>query len=155
MLPQISLLGLIIATFTSLLLYTIFNLYVRPSIKLLHYKRQGIPTKFHPGLTFMPQSIKDLHNTGEFFHGYQQLVRSKPDTKAVAENFMSKVRLTLFDPDMIRDFLKRYDVFHKETSFIGLCKELALSFAEGAYWKSKRKLFSEAFNFEFLKHKIS
>ena len=157
MLPEFSLIQIVITLCSFLLTCMTFKLYIKPYYRLLYYKRQGLPTFFNWKLVPVIYWWKDVREKGDFFHRYRHLFKSESETKAWAENFLSQVVVKIIDPDMIKDFLQKYDTYHKDRSFTGLFYDLGQGSVvqmEGVEWKKRRKILSTAFNFEYLKNTI-
>ena len=144
MLFDISFLSLIGATLTFALMS---GLYFRPFVQLLYYKRQEVVTKFYSKLTFMFTCQGDLYKKGDFYYDYKGLMKADPPETAVAENFFDKTRLVLLDPEMIKEFLNKYQDFDKDVSFVGLFHDLldgSVVYTERTEWKGRRKMLSGA-----------
>ena len=141
----------------SFTLIMVYRLLIRPYLGILYYKKQGATTVFHRELIPYIKSCKNLAERDDFYYLYKEIRRKEPNTKFTAENFGSSVQLVLYDTDMIKDFLRKYEVYHKDKDITGFLEYMAqgtLAFSEDNTWKMKRKAISSAFNFEFLKHSI-
>jgi cytochrome P450 len=69
---------------------------------------------------------------------------------------VNQVVIGLVNPDMIKEFLsmEKMFLFPKKVAFIGNMKRMlgeGVAFSEGDVWKTKRKIITHVFNFDFLK----
>lgn len=138
-------------------LYFIYKLLLRPYLKLLYYKRQGVPTMFFWSIIPYFYNLKVFKETKDFYYFYRQILNTKPNTKVIAENSGSNVLLILNDPDMVKEFLRRYEVYHKDKDLIGTIEHISpgnVALVEDAEWRLRRRQIANSFNFEFLKHTI-
>ena len=74
----------------------------------------------------------------------------------VLHNIMDQVTLDLVNPDMIKEFLsmEKIFLFPKRKIYIANLQRLlgnGVTFTEGPAWKSKRKIITSVFTFDFLK----
>jgi len=139
------------------LAFIIYKFYINPYISLLYYKKQGVGTIFQWTTISYFKNYNNAIKKGDFYYQYNQYLKKHPETKMLAENFGTDVGITLTDPEVIKEYLKRYETYPKATEIFGLLNELAagsIVFAEGNAWKKRRKIVSTAFNFEFLKHVV-
>ena len=90
-----------------------------PYLELFYYKRQGLPTFFNWKLVGAVQAWDNVPLKRDFLYRYKHLVETHPETKATVENFLFKPHVKLLDPEMIKEFLMRVDIYHKDRSFNG------------------------------------
>ena len=157
MLAEFSLIAFFATSLVLFVTYFVFKLLISPYLGILYYKRQGATPIFHWKLMFLADGWKNAKQKDDFFYIYRQSLKKDSKTKVFVENLLTGVNLVLVDPEMIKEFLQKYDVYHKDLSLTGLLVELGkgtIGQTEGSEWKKRRKMLSGAFNFEFLKNII-
>ena len=148
---------IVISSFSFLAALIIYKIIIAPYLAILYYQRQGAKAVFHKEIIPHWRNLKSMKQKDDYYYLYREAIRKDPEIKFFVENYGSTVQLLLVDPEMIKDFLKKYETFHKDDEVIGILKELnagSLGVSEDAAWRNKRKMISGAFNFEFLKHSI-
>jgi len=141
----------------SLVFYVIYQFYVKPFLSILYYKKQGGASLFHWNLISYFGDYQNALTKGDFFITYKELMKKNPKAKFLVQNFVSRVHVILTEPEMIKEVLRRYDVYQKdEKIFKGMAETVkgSMVFAEGENWRKKRKIVSSSFNFESLKHVV-
>jgi len=157
MLAQLQLTTVIWTVITSMVLYVIYQFYMKPFLSILDYKKQGGASLFYWKLVSFFDDYENALKRGDFFLAYKELLKKNPQAKFITENFGSRVHIILTQPEMIKEALRRYDVYQKdEKMFKGMAETVkgSMVFAEGEDWRKKRKIVSSAFNFESLKHVV-
>jgi len=157
MLAQLQLMTVVWTVLASLVIYAVYQFYIKPYMSLLYYKKQGGASKFHWKLISYFDDYQNAYTRGDFFYTFKNLMKKNPKAKFIVDNFASRVHVIPIDPEMIKEVLRRYDVYHKdEKLFKGMADTVkgSMVFAEGSDWKKKRKIVSSSFNFESLKHVV-
>ena len=152
-----SLASIFLSLLTFGVLYAIYKLVVVPYLNMLYYKRQGVDILFHKTIIPLFKNQVNARKHGDCYLTYKQFLKDKPDTKAFVENFGPGEQLILLDPNMIKEYLKRYETYHKPLDDFGLFAQLvagSVIFAEDQAWKKRRRMVTSAFNFDFLKHVV-
>jgi PHYB activation tagged suppressor 1 len=81
----------------------------------------------------------------------------EPRTKAFGGNYGSRAHLVLLDPQLIKEFLTKHELYIKDPSLLLLLREICgdgLVVSHGESWKRKRRLTSSVFHFDFLREII-
>lgn len=142
-------------TLFSFITLTLVTKYViRPGLSLIYYKKQGAVSFFYPKLSSYSRNFHNLLKTGDFYYSYKEIVKQDPKTRCIAENFGDKTVLFLTEPQITKEFLRRYDIYNKERDSSSATADMlngSLVYTEGEAWKKHRKVMSEAFSFEFLR----
>jgi len=157
MLPVITLFTSTCALLTACVILFVYKFYIKPFLSIQSYKRQGGASIFSWELTSYFRAFKYAEEKGDFSFEYKQALKKTPNARFIVENFGSSVTLILADPEMIKEFLRKHEIYQKNKSLFSLLVEKmngTVIFAEGNEWKRKRKLTSSAFNFEFLKNVV-
>jgi len=157
MLPQLQLTTVIGTVIASLVLYVVYQFYIKPFLSILYYKKQGGASLFHWKLVAYFDDYQNALKRGDFFKAYKELMKKKPKAKFMVQNFASRVNVIPIDPEMIKEVVRRYDIYQKdEKMFKGMADTIkgSMVFAEGSDWRKKRKIVSSSFNFESLKHVV-
>ena len=152
-----SLTTMLISFLSFLATVIVYKIIIAPYLAILYYQRQGAKAVFHKEIIPHRKNLKNMDQKEDYYYLYHEAVRKDPKIKFFVENYGSTVQLLLVDPEMIKEFFKKYETFHKDPMITGILGALtidSLSRAEDAIWKNKRKTISGAFNFEYLKHSI-
>ncbi|KAL4446416.1 hypothetical protein ABPG74_001157 [Tetrahymena malaccensis] len=141
-----------IEAFIAILIIGALKLVIIPYFKFLKYKKYG-KGRFVPFIGELSE-IKEAiqkHEDVDYFVSHQ--CDEDPDLKLFVVNLGSKIKLRLVDPDLMREFFLNQQYYVKDTFYIGnvlRCAPYGIAFVEGEQWKKSRKLFSQAFHFEYL-----
>ena len=155
--PLLPLTAILISSLSFVAALIIYKIIIAPYLAILYYQRQGAKAVFHKEIIPHRRNLKDMNQKEDYFYLYREAARKDPNIKFFVENYGPTVQLMLADPEMTKEFLRKYETFHKDNEVVGIMKELnagSLGMTEDAVWKDKRKMVSGAFNFEFLKHSI-
>lgn len=146
------------ALFIAYCLYFVYKFYVKPAVGLLYYKKQtGVKVLYHCRLLSSPKNHENAVTKGDFYYTYKEILRQDPSIKVVAENFGTRCHLSILDPEVLKQYLSKYDNYHKDLELYNLAMDLergSITFEEAEAWKRRRRMVSSAFNFEFLKNVI-
>lgn len=140
----------------SAIVYLFYKLYIRPKYRMMHYRGQGIPNMYFPGIGRFFKGIAGLrdHNDAQYF----VKTKSKTDSSRImCTNFGSDASIVLYDPILIKQFYLNPENYTKDKMILQIFDKLwgkNLITTEGAEWKSQRKVLSSAFHFEFFKSVI-
>lgn len=112
---------------------------------------------FHWELLSYFKNVKNARQKGDFYGIYKEALRKHPDSRFLVENFGPNTLLVLLDPLLIKELLRRPEIYQKDTESVKLILDLAhgsTPFSEGEDWKKGRRVLSTAFNFDFMKEMI-
>jgi len=157
MLAQLQFVTAMGTVIASLVLYVVYQFYVKPFLSIQYYKKQGGASLFHWNLISYFGDYQNALTRGDFFIAYKELMKKNPQAKFLVQNFVSRVHVILTQPEMIKEVLCRYNIYQKdEKIFKGMAETIkgSMVFAEGERWRKKRKIVSSSFNFESLKHVV-
>ncbi len=135
--------------------FVIYKFYISPYLTIRYYNKQGVGSIFQWKLISYFTNYNNAIKKGDFYYMYNEYLKKNPEIKMIAENFGTEVGIMLTDTEVIKEYLQRYETYHKATEIFGLLGELgagSIIFAEGSAWKKRRKIISSAFHFEFLQH---
>jgi len=121
------------------------------------YRKQGINMTFIPFSGYYTRDLANVYKHGDFYYAWKEEVKKTPKPKALGGNFGTKAHLAILDPNLIKEYMMKHEVYIKEPSLLGMMKDLCgegLVVSEGALWKRKRKLIAKSFHYEFLKESI-
>jgi len=122
------------------------------------YKAKGYATFFFPVLGELYKGRKSLETRGDVFAAAKEFTKLSPGHKISISNFGTKTLITLYDPQYIKEFLLKPNLYEK-TGVIEFGKSLTsgggLVVSEGEVWKRHRKIISNSFHYESLKSNIS
>jgi len=136
-----------------LLTLIIFKLILIPLYNLSFYQKQGLPTTFFPVIGFHRALRKGFYKDGDFLKDFKDASKINPNQKGFASNFGSNIVIHLRDPNYIKEFLQNPSNYRK-AKFLDILRILVgngLLFAEGDTWKSRRKIISASFHYDFLR----
>ena len=140
-------------TFTSILAYIIYKLYIKTYLHLRYLKKKGFDIEFNIGLNGLGKFDKNLKEKGDMYYEFKQMGKRIPEARGFTWNIFNVYIIMLTDTNLIREFTNKQDKYVKsEFAFIHLLRDLGdgLVFSEGNQWKRHRKITSTAFHFEFL-----
>ncbi|KAL4485714.1 hypothetical protein ABPG72_010976 [Tetrahymena utriculariae] len=135
-----------------ILILVTLKLVIIPYFKFLKYRKYG-KGKFIPiigELAEMKEAI-EKHEDVDYFVSHQ--CDEDPDLKFFVVNICSKIKLRLVDPELMREFFLKQEYYVKDTFYIGnvlRCAPQGIAFVEGEQWKKSRRLYSQAFHFDYL-----
>lgn len=147
----------ILAIFTSCILYFLYKCFLHPYLLIQYYKKQGGVGLFHWQLLSIFKHYKNARKHQDFYYLYKEAFRKNPEAKFLVENFGSRPLIALMDPEMVKQFLQRHDIYQRHTDAVQYYLELlhgSMVFEEKEQWKKQRKIISSAFNFEFIKDMV-
>lgn len=121
-----------------------------------YYASQGFYPRFYPYkgyLHFMTTSLKE-HK--DMLYLQSHFAKEHPNSKGMVFNVKDYVFLILFDLKLKKSFYLNSDKYIKRktgpTNFLQeVLGDENLLFSEHEQWKSRRKIISKAFNFEFIR----
>ena len=137
----------------------IHRVFVKPWLLVRHYKSQGIKTCFFPGLNPINTWDALALKHGNCLYPWIEFVNKNPDAPAFLTNLGPFVHLQLVDPNHIKEFFnKEFECYKKGIVFkvIKLAFDDAITVNENYnVWKARRRIYSQAFHFEFLRDNLS
>ena len=99
-----------------------------------------------------------MNQKDDYYYLHHEIVQKDLKIKFFVENYGPTLQLLLVNLQMIEEFLKKNETFHKNEKVTGIMKVFvagSLAASENAVRKNKRKMISGVFNFEYLlKHSI-
>lgn len=135
----------------------IYKFFIYPIIFTAHYTAQGVKTNFFKGLSPLKQWDESARKHGDAFHQWTDFVYNNPNEPGFVTNIGPLVHLQLTHPKYIKEFYANEQENFKfgwGKGSLELLLDSTTAFIHGEDWKSRRKLFSQAFNFDALKDKI-
>ena len=130
-----------------------------PFKSLSTYKAKGYLTYFFPIVGGLYPMKKDLDLKGDVFAGIKDFSKQHPNQKLQVANFGPKTLVMLMDPQYIKEFLLKSNLYKKAGSITKFIKPLVggggLVMSEGEVWKRHRKIISNSFHYESLKANVS
>ena len=144
---------LIIVAITLIVLFVVL-----PLKGIQSFKAKGYITSFFPLIGELYTWQKNLDTKGDVFASAKEFTKHAPDQKAYISNVGTKILVTLTDPQYIKEFLLKPNLYEK-TGVTNFIKPLVggggLVMSEGDVWKRHRKVISNSFHYESLKANIS
>lgn len=135
----------------------LYKYLIRPCLILRYYKNQGGVVIFHKRLAANSINYENAFKHGDFFHLYKQAVKTNPTAKFIVENLGDKVLLIPVDSEMVKEVLRNHEVYQRASDLHGLQYDLAngsIILKDGIEWKKRRRILSNAFNFDLVKDMI-
>jgi len=133
-------------------------LVILPMKDIHSYKAKGYVTSFFPILGELYHWKKNIETKGDVFATAKEFTKHCPDQKVQVSNFGTKTLITLMDPQYIKEFLLKPNLYEK-TGVTHFSKPLVngggLVMSEGDVWKRHRKIISNSFHYESLKANIA
>ena len=158
MINELSLTNILLLGMGGIFFVGLFTKFIIVSyLKLLFYKRQGIPIKFIPLVGELMEMNKDSQEKGDCYHKQKQMIKKNPKVRLYAVNYGSVPIIHLIDPILLKEYFKNQQLYIKERSALGFLANIAdksLLFTEGDKWKQQRRLISRVFHYEFIKEMI-
>jgi len=133
--------------------YLFYSIIIKPYLLIRFYRKQGILMDFLPGPGIMYQSMQNVKKHGDFAHRWKEVTNMKEQQRVFGGNVANDIQLFLVDNDIIKDFIRKQDLYVKHPKFCAIFRELmaeGLVFSEKNVWKRHRKYDSMAFHYDFL-----
>lgn len=133
--------------------------FIRPYYLLQQLKKvKGGILSYRPIFGNFPELIKSERIHKDALYVMKKNVQENPDLRFVASTFMSELYISLYDPELIKEFLNKQTLFvEKDLRIFGTITKTSkagLVFSEGERWKSLRKLISQVFHFDYMNSSI-
>jgi len=145
---------IVILAFTLTALALPYYIFILPKQKMAFYTKQGIPAFFSPILGVIRKYRDDQAKDGDYLKEPKSSSKVDPDQKALVTNWGSQVLVSFRDPKYAKDILQ-HPMRYKKSKVFDIFKHIlgtGLSFLEGDEWKTRRKIISSCFHYEFLKN---
>jgi len=108
MFAQLQLMIVVWTILISLVLYVVYEFYIKPYLSIIYDKKQGGVSTFHWKLISYFDDYQNALKSGDFFSTFKDLVRKNPQAKFIVDNFASRAHIIPTDPEMIKEVLRRY-----------------------------------------------
>lgn len=146
----------LLAALIILITWLVWIYILNPYRLVQYYAKQGFTPYFYPykgNLHFMQHDLKNFKN---IYAMHQNFAREHPNSKGIVVNVKDYVIVTIFDLKMKKAYYLNNEKYIKRDSGVTLMlKEVIgdrnILVTEGDEWKSRRKLISKAFTFDFVK----
>ena len=150
--------ALFIITLLALFIGFLINkLYIRPSLLLRYYKKQGMFTEYLAPLGHMTRIRKDFNELGDSFGSSKLFAKSHPNMPLRAINFGDNVMVAINSPELLKEFFRNQNLYAKYRYFIRplrIVAGLGILTSEGPHWKKHRKIISNFFHYNFFVENI-
>lgn len=134
-----------------------YKVFVTPKLIAKHYIAQGIKTcyfqKGDPTKVWNDLALKK----GTCFYPWTEFVHKNPEAPAFITNLGPFVHLQLVDPALVKEFYQQEFEKYGRSGAIDLLEVLfenAMPLIPFAPWKARRRIYSQAFHYEFLKDNL-
>jgi len=97
--------------------------------------------------------MQDVKEKGDFAYRWKEVANMDNQPKGFGGNVAIYTQLHLINGDLIKEFIRKQDLYIKHPKFFGILMELfkeGLAFTEGKVWKRHRKHASMAFHYDYL-----
>eukprot|EP00331_Platyophrya_macrostoma_P019947 CAMPEP_0176470434 /NCGR_PEP_ID=MMETSP0127-20121128/40452_1 /TAXON_ID=938130 /ORGANISM="Platyophrya macrostoma, Strain WH" /LENGTH=480 /DNA_ID=CAMNT_0017864725 /DNA_START=128 /DNA_END=1570 /DNA_ORIENTATION=+ len=121
------------------------------------YAAQGIKSSILPGINPLEAWDKAAREQGDCFHYWTDIVIKNPNIPAFITNIGPNLHLQLVDSAYVKEFyVKELECYRKGwiNDILGLILEGAMGFTDVKVWQARRKIFAQAFHFDFLQQKF-
>ena len=122
------------------------------------YEAQGIKPYFYKGLNPLKAWDKAAREHDDAFYLWRDyFTYHNPDAPGFVTNIGPNLQLQLTDPKYIREFYsKEFECYKKGwiKDIVALLLGGSLSFVGVDLWKARRRIFSQAFHFDFLQERL-
>lgn len=132
----------------------VYKIVIAPILLARFYKKQGIQTCYFKGSDPIKTWDELAIKHGDSLYPWTEFSNKNPDAPAVLINLGPLVRLQLVNPAYIKEFLsKEFELYRKGPMFeiFEVCFGDAIAVVPPEQWKARRRIYSEAFHFDFLK----
>eukprot|EP00331_Platyophrya_macrostoma_P016408 CAMPEP_0176466078 /NCGR_PEP_ID=MMETSP0127-20121128/37674_1 /TAXON_ID=938130 /ORGANISM="Platyophrya macrostoma, Strain WH" /LENGTH=537 /DNA_ID=CAMNT_0017859169 /DNA_START=19 /DNA_END=1632 /DNA_ORIENTATION=+ len=160
-LGSFSLIGKLLLVVLALMMLMIGTLFYKivivPKRFISYYAKQGMKSVIFPGADPTVTWNKYAHEKGDSFYPWTDFVNKNPNEPAFVSHIGPFNHLQLIDPKLVKEFYqKQFDLYKKDHTFdtLKLLFDDGLSFVPYGPWKTRRRLYSQAFHFEFLKDNL-
>src|SRR5688572_27488521 len=111
---QISFLQAVVILITFLIARFIYQYFVHPYLMLQYYKSQGAKAIWTRELIPLKRCNKSIQETNYYYNHYRESFEGSPKPRFAAENFLNKTQLILYDFEMVKELVTKYEIYHKD-----------------------------------------
>ena len=151
---------ILVATISTILIIRILHKYfLKPYFLLQQFKKyKGCLCIYRPVIGIMREILINERQHGDAAFDMKRRVMEDPSLRVVASPIMDRVQLSLYDSDLVKQFLNKESmVTIKYTGMFSKTPEFlknGLVFTEGEKWKRQRKLISQVFHFDYMNNSL-
>ena len=135
----------------------IYNFVIVPKLFIRRYTAQGIKSCFYKGLDPLKAWEKAAREHNDAFYYWVDFVYNNPNVPGFITNVGPNMQLQLTDSKYIKEFYSKEIDYYKKgwiVETVGLLLGGSMAFEEYNVWKARRRIFSQAFHFDFLHERL-
>mmetsp|Transcript_60549 Transcript_60549/g.70165 ORF Transcript_60549/g.70165 Transcript_60549/m.70165 type:complete len:522 (-) Transcript_60549:154-1719(-) len=149
---------LVVVALALLMIGTMFyKIVIVPKRIINYYAKQGIKSVIFPGSDPTAAWLKLAQEKGDSLYPWTEFVNKNPNESAFVSNLGPLTHIQFTDPKLAKEyFQKEIDFYKKDQTFdtLEIVFDDSLGLIPYAPWKARRRLYSQAFHFEFLKDNL-